>query len=149
MTIAYYQFAFTFCTRLMRQKLNIVWILGLILCPNAGVGQTVVGMGTDNPNSNAVLELVSNSQNQGFLVPRFTTQQRNAPGFTGKLSSKDNGLLVFDTNEGKFFYWFNNAWQQSTGGNASNGTVWYTGNMVSLIQDLLLPLQTANPVCFG
>ena len=130
MTITYYQLAFNFYTRLVQQKLGIVWILGLMLCHTAGVGQTVVGMGTDNPNSNAVLELVSNSQNQGFLVPRFTTQQRNASGFTGKLSSKDNGLLVFDTDEGKFFYWFNDTWQQNMGSNVSNGTVWYIGNTI-------------------
>src|SRR5690606_37475418 len=93
-------------------KINIGFIVvsGLILCINAH-GQTIVGMGTDNPNPNAVLELVSKHQNQGFLMPRLTTSQRNASSFTALLSSKDNGLLVFDTDEGLFYYWYKDKWQ--------------------------------------
>jgi hypothetical protein len=102
-----------------------IWMLGT----GEVFGQTTVGMGTENPNSNAVLELVSESMDQGFLVPRFTTDQRTASGFTRKLSSKDNGLLVFDTDEGKFYYWYDGAWQQGIAtGAVDMGTVWYTGN---------------------
>ncbi len=52
-----------------------------------------VGINTDgNLNPNAVLELVSPNSNQGFLVPRITTSERN----NMSLSAIDNGLMVFD-----------------------------------------------------
>ena len=95
--------------------------------------QTVIGMGTEQPNPNAVLELVPEQGNQGFLAPRLTTAQRQASSFTGKLSRADHGLLVFDINEGKFYYWFDGAWREGTSGRTGSptseisGTTWYTG----------------------
>ena len=96
--------------------------------------QTVIGMGTEQPNPNAVLELVPEQGNQGFLAPRLTSAQRQASSFTGKLTSADHGLLVFDVTLGKFFYWFNGAWREGTSGETGgptpgvSGTTWYTGN---------------------
>lgn len=100
----------------------------LTVCANVK-GQTVIGMGTDDPNPNAVLELVAEHQNQGFLVPRLTTQQRNASSFTSKLTGKDNGLLVFDIDEGNFYYWYDGAWRigSGAGNQVAKGTVWYAG----------------------
>ncbi|MGB3778322.1 MAG: hypothetical protein WA960_08170 [Tunicatimonas sp.] len=95
--------------------------------------QTVIGMGTEQPNPNAVLELVPENGNQGFLAPRLTTAQRQASSFTGKLTRSDNGLLVFDVDRGRFYYWFNGAWRAGTSGGsegdnpAVSGTTWYTG----------------------
>nr|WKN36804.1 hypothetical protein K4G66_31045 [Tunicatimonas sp. TK19036] len=90
--------------------------------------QTVVGMGTDQPNPNAVLELVAKDKNQGFLVPRLTSAQRQAANFINKLTDKDNGLLIFDTDEGSFYYWLNQAWQEGSSVNSlTQGTVWYVG----------------------
>ena len=96
--------------------------------------QTVIGMGTEQPNPNAVLELVPEQGNQGFLAPRLTSAQRQASSFTGKLTSADHGLLVFDVTLGKFFYWFSGAWREGTSGETGgptpgvSGTTWYTGN---------------------
>ena len=96
--------------------------------------QTVIGMGTEQPNPNAVLELVPEQGNQGFLAPRLTSAQRQASSFTGKLTSADHGLLVFDVTLGKFFYWFDGAWREGTSGETGgptpgvSGTTWYTGN---------------------
>ena len=78
-----------------------------------------MGVGTTNPNPNAVLELVSPSGGQGFLVPRYTTAERTATTFTSNLSSTDNGLLVFDSDEGLFYCWFNTDWQVVSNGGAS------------------------------
>jgi len=102
-----------------------VWVISM----HEGFAQTTVGMGTENPNPNAVLELVPENLDQGFLAPRFTTQQRTAPGFVDKLTSKDNGLLVFDADEGKFYYWYDDEWKPGTSSDLPNGTgtVWYTG----------------------
>jgi hypothetical protein len=72
--------------------------------------QNSVGIGTANSNNHAVLELVSPTKNQGFLVPRLTTAERTAAGFINSLSSAENGLLVFDSDQNTFFYWQINQW---------------------------------------
>ena len=101
--------------------------------PLIGQAQTIIGMGTDTPNPNAVLELVPENGNQGFLAPRLTSAQRNASSFTTKLTDADNGLLVFDTDQGAFFYWYQGEWHQGISNNQgspnpiSQGTTWYTG----------------------
>lgn len=92
--------------------------------------QTTVGMGTDTPTSHAVLELSTAQGNQGFLAPRLTTSQRTASSFTQQLTQAENGLLVFDTDEGQFFYWYSGEWRTGTSVTAEGtprSTVWYTG----------------------
>jgi hypothetical protein len=86
----------------------------LVLCLFAlsFISVAQVGIGTTNPNPNAVLHLTSPGNNQGFLVPRLTTAQRTAAAFTSALSGSDNGLLVFDNDLNKFFYWYNTGWVQ-------------------------------------
>lgn len=70
--------------------------------------QNSVGIGTSSPNSHAVLELVSTDNNQGFLTARLTTAQRTT--MANSLSSADNGLLVYDTGDSKFYYWQTSQW---------------------------------------
>ena len=110
-------------------------VAGMILC-NVLIGrsQTVIGMGTDQPNPNAVLELVPENGNQGFLAPRLTSAQRTSSSFINKLTDADNGLLVFDVDQGAFFYWYRNEWQSGVDDNPgsgdliSHGTTWFTGS---------------------
>lgn len=64
--------------------------------------QNNVGIGTPNPHPSSILEL--QSSDRGFLVPRITTAQRTAIG------APANGLLVFDTDFGCFFYYSNAQW---------------------------------------
>jgi hypothetical protein len=66
-----------------------------------------VGIGTTTPSSKAVLELKSQTNNQGFLVPRLTTAQRNA---IAGLTSQENGLMVYDSDEQKFYFWQATQW---------------------------------------
>ncbi|MBK7653018.1 MAG: hypothetical protein IPJ20_22985 [Flammeovirgaceae bacterium] len=73
-------------------------------------GQNSVGIGIVNPNKNAVLELVSPGSNQGLLVPKLTTAQRTAASFISTLTASENGLLIFDSDETKFYYWQANQW---------------------------------------
>ncbi len=47
-----------------------------------------VGIGTENPDNSAILELQSNSQ--GFLMPRLTSAQRNA------IQNPAQGLMIFN-----------------------------------------------------
>lgn len=73
-----------------------------------------VGIGTTNPNPKAVLELHSPGNNQGFLVPRLTTEQRTAM----PLTNAEKGLIVFDSTINKFCYWEGTVWviiEDSTG----------------------------------
>lgn len=80
--------------------------------------QAQVGIGTENPNPKSVLDLRSQGNNQGFLVPRLTTLQRTATSFTSTLSNTEKGLLIFDTDINKFYYWNGADWtiiEDSTG----------------------------------
>jgi hypothetical protein len=89
--------------------------------------QNSVGIGTATPNTKAVLDLVSTGNNQGFLVPRMTTAQRTAVGFTSTLTSNEKGLLVYDITTDKFYYWSGSTWvviEDSTG--TDNQTLSYT-----------------------
>lgn len=85
-------------------------LTSLLVCVVVLNGIAQVGIGTDTPNSKAVLELKSPGNNQGFLVPRLTTAQRTAGTFTSTLTTNETGLLVFDVTTSKFYYWSGTAW---------------------------------------
>ena len=73
-------------------------LLVLLLGPSSTVNaQDNVGIGTLSPSSDAILDLFSN--NKGFLAPRVTSAER------ATIPANSSGLLVFDTDENKFFYW--------------------------------------------
>lgn len=85
--------------------------LSMMLCATiSSVAQNSMGVGTTTPNPNAVLELVSPTNNQGLLVPRLSTAQRTNATFTGNLTNAENGLMVFDTDEGRFYFWYSGGW---------------------------------------
>lgn len=92
----------------MKRLLFASFLVSLAFLPHILFSQ--VGIGTETPSSNAVLELRSPGNNQGFLVPRLTTAQRTATTFTSVLSVTEKGLLVFDTDTNKFYYWSGTAW---------------------------------------
>ncbi len=72
-------------------------IFSLILAGNFLFAQNNVGIGVANPDASALLEL--SSAQKGFLVPRMSSMQRTA------ITLPANGLLVFDTDTGCFFYY--------------------------------------------
>ncbi|MFN7494877.1 MAG: hypothetical protein ACK5RG_18285 [Cyclobacteriaceae bacterium] len=92
--------------------------LGLFLAPIVSYGQSV-GVGTNNPNPFAILDITAPNKNQGMLLPRLTTAERTALG-TSILSSTSpnasNSLLVYDTNLQTYFYWDSGVWTSLTGG---------------------------------
>jgi len=63
-----------------------------------------VGIGTDTPDSDAMLDIVSGDK--GVLIPRITTASR-----TG-IASPPTGLVVYDKDLNKFFYWDSAAWKE-------------------------------------
>lgn len=87
-----------------------------------------VGINTDVPNSRAVLDLNSPTNDQGLLVPRLSNLQRTAQAFTSRLTDSENGLLVFDTNDKLFYYWMYPTWKAVDAG--ASGTTWRSGSEV-------------------
>lgn len=80
-------------------------ILGLfIFLPIYMVAQNVAITDdeTYEAKSSAMLDVYS--QDKGFLVPRLTSTQRN------NIASPVDGLLVFDTDSSRFFYYSSGSW---------------------------------------
>ncbi len=65
-----------------------------------------LGIGTNNPNQSAVLDV--QSTNKGMLIPRMTTAQRKA------IVNPESGLLVFDTDKRTVFMFEFPNWGQLT-----------------------------------
>lgn len=92
-----------------------------------------VGIGTQTPNEKAVLHLVAPNNDQGFLVPKLTTFQRN--NFSSQLTSAENGMMVFDSDLNQFFFWLTDHWeavgsslQAGNGVEIVNGVITNTGD---------------------
>ncbi len=77
-----------------------------------------VGIGTASPNSSAMLDI--SSTNSGLLVPRMTAAQRAA------IAAPANGLMVYDTDAGSFYYYNGSSWNNLTAASGSNWKL--TGN---------------------
>ncbi|MBI4649045.1 MAG: hypothetical protein HY738_21265, partial [Bacteroidia bacterium] len=63
-------------------------------------------------HTSAMLDVKSSTK--GMLVPRLTTEQRNA------IASPATGLLVFDVSLGSFYFYNDSVWVNLTSGNPSN-----------------------------
>ena len=91
-------------------KNKITTLILVMSCSLASMAQ--VGVGTNSPNANAALDVVSTTQ--GILFPRMTAAQRNA------ISSPAEGLTIFNTTT--------NAIQTNTGTTTSpSWENWYDG----------------------
>lgn len=125
-----------------RLKLLVLFLL----LSAASMAQNSMGVGTDTPNPNAVLEIVSPTGNQGILIPRYTTAQRTATTFTDNLTDTDNGLLVFDTDEGALYFWYSGQWL--TMANQSLSDLLTTDNSAGglSITDLAAPVNITDAV---
>ncbi len=66
-----------------------------------------VGIGTNSPNSAAILDL--HSTNRGLLPPRMTIYQRDA------IVAPVNGLMIFNTTSGCPNYFFSGSWYEYCG----------------------------------
>ena len=82
------------------------------------LAQSNVGIGTLNPNNNAILEI--KSEDKGVLISRLTTVARNTLGTA--LTANDDGMLVYDKNLKAFYYWDGAAlaWVQVGSGTGDN-----------------------------
>lgn len=128
----------------MKKALQCLLVLSLVCALYSSV-HAQVGIGTETPNAKAVLELKSPDNNQGFLVPRLTTAQRTAGTFTSTLTAAEKGLLVFDTDTNKFYYWSGAAWtviEDSVG--TDNQTISFTSPNLSISGGNTVNLSTIN-----
>ncbi len=99
-------------------KIACIVIITIITTQSA-FAQKNVGINTLTPNPNAVLELVAPDGNQGLLLPRLSTTQRNAPSFLTALGTAENGLIVYDTTERALYWWDGTSWKTFTGAGAA------------------------------
>jgi hypothetical protein len=101
-----------------------VFVIGGFCTQAQDKKSVVIGTLADRPN--AVLFLNPTNQDQGFLPPQLTTQQRIS---IAPASPNDDGLIVFDITEQEFYCWRNNAWVKGLGSasalsfNAINNTL--------------------------
>ncbi len=138
----------------MKRLLLIIAITGAV--QSLIQAQNSVSIGTEEINEDAVLQLVSPGNDQGFLVPKLTTSQRQAMS----LENDDEALLVFDSDMGLFFFWYSNTWiQLSTGSDADvdpsneiqdlqldGANLSITGNPEATVIDLSSYLNTDNQI---
>jgi len=101
----------------MKRNHLFIAALMLLIGQTTIYGQNNVGIGTNTPNANAVLEMQSTTQ--GVLVPRMTTAQRIA------IVVPTEGLMVYDIDINCFFFYESTsaAWQNL----CSAGSVGATG----------------------
>jgi hypothetical protein len=67
--------------------------------------QNGVGIGTSNPNANAILDVKSNSK--GLLIPRMLSTQRESMA----LGVTDRGMIVYDGTLNQFMFFNGTAWK--------------------------------------
>jgi hypothetical protein len=84
-------------------------LLSFTFCAAVAQNKTL-GVGATTLNPNAALHVEAPTGNQGFIMPRLTTAQRNATGFTSVLDLDDNGLMVYDTDLKSLFIWDGAKW---------------------------------------
>ena len=70
-----------------------------------------VGIGTTTPDGSAMLDV--SATNKGILIPRMTSAQRTA------IVSPARGVMVFDTDNGGFWFYTGTTWSQLATGNNS------------------------------
>ena len=97
------------------RKTILALVVIQFICFSKLISQNTVSIGTDELNNNAVLQLVSQDNNQGFLMPQLSTSDRLAMNLT----DGDIGMLVYDIDLGTFYYWHEGTWNEI--GNGQGG----------------------------
>jgi starch-binding outer membrane protein, SusD/RagB family len=88
---------------------KIIILLPLLFCLSILYAQNI-GIGTNSPNSNAVLDIKSDTK--GILVPRMDSAQR-------KNIANTKGLLVYDSTFSSFWYNTGSEWLQVIAGKSN------------------------------
>jgi hypothetical protein len=82
-----------------------------------------VVIGTMENHPNALLILNPPLKDQGVLLPKLTTQQREEN--LKPVSPGDDGLIVFDSDVNIFYYWKSGQWHEGLGTHSENQKLTY------------------------
>jgi hypothetical protein len=120
----------------------------ILLFPMITLAQNV-GIGTNTPNSSAILHL--NSTSKGLLIPAMTMANRNG------IAAPAEGLLIYQTNNTPGFYYYNGVQWRTFADNLGNHTLTQnlnTGNYyisrtgldqgISLLNNGAVSIRTKN-----
>jgi len=89
-----------------RIKINLKFLLLIILLITVSNTFAQVGIGTNTPAASAALEISSSTNNKGILIPRITATQKDA------ISNAAEGLMIFQTTApAGFYYYTSGAWK--------------------------------------
>ncbi|MFN8286790.1 MAG: hypothetical protein U0V74_08565 [Chitinophagales bacterium] len=111
--------------------------------------QNNVGIGTANPDPNAILHLESTSK--GVLIPKLDAAERTSLG--AMLNASNNGLLVYGPDTNQFWYWDGTQWvpfpadndQQTLSFNAGTNTLSISNGNSVVIPLLAGPTGPTGP----
>ena len=101
----------------MKNLIQATFILLIINCflINSTTAQISINTDGATPDTSAMLDVTSTDK--GVLIPRMTTAERTA------ISSPATSLLVYDTDEGTYWYYENSEWKEiATQADVSNLT---------------------------
>lgn len=87
-----------------------------------------VGIGTVTPDTSSILDITSTTQ--GLLTPRMTSTERLS------IATPAEGLLVYDTTEGFFYYWDSTTWVRMLGDTATPQPIRDNYKIIKNITDL-------------
>ena len=90
-------------------KKKLLFLMAVLLYT---LNYSQVGIGTTTPDPSSILEIESSTL--GMLTPRMTTAQRNA------ITNPANGLLVYDTDFGLFYFYDSTSWQPLSSSQRNN-----------------------------
>ena len=113
------------------------WVANSFLYNNG----TNIGINT-TPASNAILDIVS--QDKGINIPRMTYAQRNS------ISSPTEGMLIYNTDNHCFDYYYNGSWQSLCGNPSMNKKVYrYTNGSPQRYTNTSGSYQYVTVKCWG
>lgn len=109
---------------LLTSKVAIRFLMAtmLLFCKEIALAQ--VGFNNPNPDASSIVDLTA--IDKGLLIPRLTKPQREA------IASPGRSLLVFDTSDGKFYFYDGGQWYALNEWvkNANTSHVSSTGNVI-------------------
>jgi hypothetical protein len=103
---------------------KVICSICVLLVLKKGIAQNV-GIGTNSPNANAVLDISSNSK--GILIPRMdSTRRKNIPA--------TNGMMVYDSTSKCFWYHNGISWvNMPQKGNATGDLLFWNGQAWTIL----------------
>ena len=93
-------------------KKILILLYAAIIANQFTIAQVAINTDGTTPNSSAMLDIKSTTK--GLLTPRMTTAQRNA------IVNPATGLMVYDTDVNKFFFYAIGSWIEMGTGSATN-----------------------------